>query len=143
MKRSNCFFFALSLWLRWRKQGAYFAVRNTRHLVGWHWVVQHPKYKRWIGYEPYVYHGTWWREAVAKFWYRGKIVRDDKLRNTNMKNPVLTLSMHVSTDKEKDAFNDVKTYKGMDAVQIAQFQAELAQAFADVLSKYAQYLSSK
>lgn len=140
MRRSNCLFFALAAWRRW---GGYFAVRRTRHLVGWHWLVRHPRYDRWVAFEPLAYHATWWREVVAKLWYAGRVVRDDKPRRIAMKNPVLTLAVHVSTDRQKDAYSEVKTYKGMDDVQIAQFQAELSAAYTTVLQNWAKYLASK
>lgn len=81
LRRSNCLLFALAAWRRW---GGYFAVRRTRHLVGWHWLVRHPRYDRWVAFEPMQYHATWWREAVAKLWYAGRVVRDDKPRSVNM-----------------------------------------------------------
>lgn len=82
--RSNCLLFALAAWWRWRKQGAYLALRKTRHLIGYHWLVRHPRFDRWVAFEPLRYFDATWREALAKLWYAGKIARDDKPRRTNM-----------------------------------------------------------
>lgn len=60
-----------------------------------------------------------------------------------MRNPVFTMSVNVSSDTQKDAYSETKTYRGMDDVQLAQFQAELAAAYAGVLANWAKYLASK
>lgn len=73
--RSNCFVFALLAWWRWRRDGAYFAVRQSRHITGWHWLVYHRG--RWVHFEPQrVLSG--WRAAAHKLWYRGYVRRGDK-----------------------------------------------------------------
>lgn len=76
MRRCNCFVFALLAWWRWRRKGAYWALRQSRHIAGWHWLVHYRG--RWVHYEPIAPRPECWRAAVHKLWYRGRIVRGDR-----------------------------------------------------------------
>ena len=75
MRRSNCFVFAVGAWWRWRHRGAYWAVRQSRHIAGWHWLVNHRG--RWIHFEPLEPRDGWLRAAIHKLWYDGHIKRGD------------------------------------------------------------------
>ena len=75
MSRSNCFFFSARAWWRWRKRGAYWCVRNSRNIAGWHWSVHYRG--RFIHYEPLEPRKTWLRAAIHKLWYEGTIKRGD------------------------------------------------------------------
>jgi hypothetical protein len=76
VRRSNCFFWALVAWWRWRRQGAYFALRLSRHIWGWHWLVYHPRFKRWVHYEPRWVDGCP-KVIWVKLLYPGIVKRDD------------------------------------------------------------------
>jgi hypothetical protein len=76
VRRGNCFVFAARAWWRWRKQGAYWALRQSRHIAGWHWLVHHRG--RWIHYEPLAPRSGWCRTAVHKVWFEGRIRRGDE-----------------------------------------------------------------
>jgi hypothetical protein len=73
--RNNCLFFALAAWWRWRKKGAYLSWRLSRNITGLHWVVHYKG--RVIHYEPINPKKTWFKAAIDKIWYRGKIHRTD------------------------------------------------------------------
>ena len=75
MRRSNCFVFAFLAWWRWRHRGAYFALRKSRHIAGWHWLVYYRG--RWIHYEPRDPRKIWAAAAIHKVWYDGQIRRRD------------------------------------------------------------------
>ena len=88
MRRSNCFvwaawFFFFRAWPYWlknkRKCRDYprWTTRPSRHIWGLHWLVMHPRYGRWIHYEPRVPEVLFIRAAIHKLWYEGQIVRDD------------------------------------------------------------------
>ena len=67
--------FAAVAWWRWRDRGAYWALRKSRHIAGWHWLVNHRG--RWIHYEPREPKATWLKAAAHKVWYVGTIKRGD------------------------------------------------------------------
>jgi hypothetical protein len=85
-RRSNCFFFALLYFVRcWRywarnrarcKTHPYWALRPSLHITGWHWLVRHPRFDRWVHYEPATPKGIP-LAALDKIWYRGRVTRDD------------------------------------------------------------------
>jgi hypothetical protein len=75
VRRSNCFFFAFHAWWRWRKRGAYWWLRESRHIAGWHWGVHYRG--RFIHYEPVAPKPQWWRASLHKIWYHGTIKRGD------------------------------------------------------------------
>jgi hypothetical protein len=75
VRRSNCFVFALVAWWRWRKRGAYWWLRESRHIAGWHWGVHYRG--RFIHYEPVAPRRGWLSAAMHKVWYRGVIKRGD------------------------------------------------------------------
>lgn len=74
-RRSNCLFFAVAAWWRWRKRGAYLSLRLSRHIAGWHYLVNHRG--RWIHYEPVdpqpLPQALW-----HKLWYIGRVRRSDE-----------------------------------------------------------------
>lgn len=89
MRRSNCFVVALHLWLiRYRCRG-YCAIRRTRPPIrwGWHWVyiplatkwhkAGRPLRLRTLHYEPIHREKKWWRAAVHKLWFTGRMRRYD------------------------------------------------------------------
>jgi hypothetical protein len=73
--RSNCFFFAAIAWWRWRRKGAYWWMRESRHIAGWHWGVYYRG--RFIHYDVLEPRSPWWRAAIHKLWYEGRIRRND------------------------------------------------------------------
>jgi len=75
VRRSNCLVFAARAWWRWRKQGAYFALRRSRHISGLHWLVNHRG--RWVHFEPVRPKAAWWLAVFDKLYYRGRIRRSD------------------------------------------------------------------
>jgi hypothetical protein len=78
MRRSNCFVFALVLWWRWRRDPrAYLAWRRSLHITGLHWLVRHPRYDRWLHWQPHIPKARWHRAMWHKLWYMGRITRDD------------------------------------------------------------------
>lgn len=78
MRRSNCFLASVVIWWRWRKQGAYWACRRTRHMpIGLHWLVYHPRYKTWVHYEPTTIDDSP-QVLWVKLFYRGKLKRGDR-----------------------------------------------------------------
>ena len=131
-RRGNCLWFALAAWLRWPE--SYFAVRRTRHLVGWHWLIHHRG--RWIAWEPLHYHDSVWREMLAKLWYSGRVARDDKPRSTTMNDATVTISFNIATKAHPNAHSTTLVYNGMDAAQIAQFELDLLEAFAAMQAKW-------
>lgn len=81
MRRSNCFFFAWWLWLKWsRKRGGYCAIRWTRPPIpyGWHWsYIPRGKRLRTIHFEPVRREKRLWRAMIHKLWFTGRIRRYD------------------------------------------------------------------
>ena len=79
--RSNCFVFA---WWLYLTRGGYCAIRKVRPPLpfGWHWSWS-PDRRKWLHYEPISRERVWWRAAVAKVFYRGRIRRYDFEWGTN------------------------------------------------------------
>lgn len=78
--KSNCFFFALKAWFRWKNKGAYWAVRKLReerNWIGLHWLVNYKG--RWIHFEPISPKETIIESAIHKLWYEGTIKRTDAI----------------------------------------------------------------
>lgn len=74
MRRTNCLFFALWLWIT---RGGYLVVRKSRHVTGWHWLWSRDSRMRLIHYEPILpkeLPPVLWH----KIWYQGRIKRGDK-----------------------------------------------------------------
>lgn len=73
--RSNCFVFAWRLWLR---RGGYLLWRRTRPPLsfGLHWQWSQDR-RRWLHFEPVHRETKWWRAAIHKLWFEGRIRRYD------------------------------------------------------------------
>jgi hypothetical protein len=90
-RRSNCFVFALwyfvRCWAYWArnkrrcKTYPYWSLRPSLHITGWHWLVRHPKFDRWVHYEPVTPKGIP-IAALDKIWYHGRVTRDDPYHYT-------------------------------------------------------------
>jgi hypothetical protein len=79
--RGNCFFFAWRLWLR---RGGYLLWRRTRPPLtfGLHWQWSQDR-RRWLHLEPVRREKKWWRAAIHKLWFTGRIRRYDYPWGTN------------------------------------------------------------
>lgn len=75
-KRCNCLVFAALAWWRWRRRGAYFALRRSRHIAGLHWLVYYRG--RWIHFDPLAPKQNMVAAAFHKLWYLGRIRRGDE-----------------------------------------------------------------
>jgi hypothetical protein len=75
MRRSNCFFFALSLWMR---RGGYIRLRRVHAPLpyGWHWSWSQDGV-RFVHFEPVSRKQTTASAALHKLWFIGRIRRYD------------------------------------------------------------------
>jgi hypothetical protein len=77
-RRSNCFVWAFVVWIKLVRRGerAYLCWRISDHITGLHWLVWHPRYRRWIHYEPMTP-----KRLPAAAWhkllYHGRVKRGD------------------------------------------------------------------
>lgn len=86
------------------------------------------------------YYGTWWREAVAKIWYEGRIVRDDEPKGAAMPKQdgyTVTIEFKITPPDGGEHFSEVKTYPRMSKEQVAEFQADLLEAQLAMHRKWA------
>jgi hypothetical protein len=60
------------------RYGGYCAIRRTKPPLtyGWHWQWS-PDRVRWLHYEPIRRETKWWRAAIHKLWFEGRIRRYD------------------------------------------------------------------
>lgn len=137
IKRSNCLFFA---WKAWRRWGGYFALRKVRHPsgVGWHWLVRHPRFDRWVGWEPHEYYESPMREALAKLWYPGRIARDDKPRRLAMAKEMQGTKIEFTlTDEAGNIINKVTSeIPAMPPEAASQLQLDIMDAFTAMHRKW-------
>ena len=58
-------------------RGGYCALRRSHHIFGWHWLWS-PDLRRWVHYQPIAPRKGFFRAALHKVWYEGRVVRGDR-----------------------------------------------------------------